>query len=83
MVFKKSAYRMGYGEKVKGRMVDGKYVIYYKTRDGVVNVKEIIPQAGRVDLVKIDKVFNATTVIAFADGYILTNKDKEIKSIKL
>jgi len=81
MVFKSVAYRMGYGKNVKGYYDGEKYILYYKTRDGVVNSKEIIRQAGRVDLVKRNEVFNATTVVPFEAGFVLSNKDKEIKSI--
>ena len=83
MKFKSVAYRMGYGENVKGRFFNGRYILYYKNRDGIVGSKEIIRSAGRVDLVKLYETFNATTVIPFNAGFLLANKDKEIKSIKI
>ena len=83
MKFKSVAYRMGYGENIKGRFTGGRYILYYKNRDGLVKSKEIIRNAGRVDLKKLDETFNATTVIPFNSGYILANKDKEIKAIKI
>ena len=82
MKFKSSAYRMGYGKNIRGVFDGARYILYYKNRDGVVNSKEIIRGAGRVELVKGNEAFNATTVVPVANGFLLSNKGKEIKSIK-
>ena len=83
MKFKPIGYRMGYGKNVRGRYNNGRCLLYYKNRDGVVNIKEIKRTAGGVELIKVVGSFNGTTLIPFNDGYILANKDKEIKSIKV
>lgn len=81
MIFKEVAYRIGYGKNIVCRRVDGRNLIYYKTRDGVVTIKEIKREAGGVSILKLDTTFNATTVVPLDEGLILANKDREIKSI--
>ena len=83
MVFKSTAYRMGYGKNMKGRFNGEKYLLYFKTKDDQVVCKEIVRGAGRVDLLKTNIVFNATTVVPLSTGYILSNKEMEVKSIKI
>ena len=82
MVFKSAHYRLGYGKNISGLYEDGKFVVYYKTRDGVVTSKIITRRAGHVELKKGDRVFNATSVLAFTEGYILARVDKEIRAEK-
>lgn len=82
MVFKSTAYRLGYGKNIVGVYRDGKFELYYKSRDGVVCSKIITRLAGRVELKRGDKTFNATTVLPFDEGYILSRVDTEVKSIK-
>lgn len=82
MVFKSTAYRLGYGKNIRGIYNDGKFIVYYKSRDGVVNTKIITRRAGRVDLEKGSETFNATTVLPFLDGFILSRVDTEVKAIK-
>ena len=82
MVFKKTAYRLGYGKNIHGIYLGGKFVLFYKARDGVVRSKVITRRAGRVELERGKEVFNATSVIPFEAGYILGKDEKEIKSIK-
>ena len=82
MVFKSTAYRLGYGKNIFGEYLDGKFVIYYKTRDNIVKSKEIFRRAGRVELKKGDKQFNASSVLPIGDGFILSRSGREIKSIK-
>lgn len=81
MIFKQVAYRIGYGKNIVGRRVDGRNLVYYKTRDGVVTIKEIKREAGGVSISKIDTTFSATTVVPLDGGLVMTNKDREIKSI--
>ena len=81
MVFKTTAYRLGYGKNIHGIYQGGKFVIYYKSRDGIVCSKVITRRAGRVDLQKGLETFNATSVLPFAEGFILSREEKEVKSI--
>lgn len=83
MVFKSTAYRLGYGKNIHGIYQGGKFVIFYKSRDGIVCSKVITRRAGRVDLKKGTETFNATSVLPFKDGYILSRVDKEVKSVKI
>ena len=82
MVFKKKAYRIGYGKNIKGIFDGEKFVVYYKSRDGVVNSKILNRKPGKVELEKSGEVFNATTVLPFGQGLILSRVDKEIKALK-
>lgn len=82
MVFKSTAYRLGYGKNITGVYDSGKFKIFYKSRDGVVKTKIITRRAGRVDLKPGPETFNATTVLEFDEGYILSRVDTEIKCIK-
>lgn len=81
MVFKQIAYRIGCGKNIVGKRVDGRNLVYYKTRDGVVAIKEIKREAGGVNILKDNTSFNATTVVPLDEGFILANKDREVKSI--
>ena len=84
MVFKSTAYRLGYGKNINGEMQeDGSFVIFYKSRDNLVRVKEFVRQAGRVELKSRGQEFNASSVLPVSGGYILTRAGNEIKSIKI
>ena len=82
MVFKSTAYRLGFGKNIVGVYKDGRAEIFYKSRDGVVCSKIITRKAGRVELEKGKETFNATTVIPFEEGFILSRLDTEVKAIK-
>ena len=82
MVFKPNAYRLGYGKNVKGIFEGDYFKLFYKTRDGQVQTKEIFRRAGRVELIKGDEVYNATTVVPLTRGRIVARENREIKSIK-
>ena len=83
MVFKSVAYRLGYGKNIKGNFEGEYFKLFYKTRDGKVQTKDITRRAGRVELTKGEEVFNATTVVPLKEGRILSRQNREIKSIKI
>ena len=82
MVFKSNAYRLGYGKNVKGNFEGDYFKLFYKSRDGQVQTKDIIRRAGRVELIKGGESFNATTVVPLSKGRIVARENREIKSLK-
>lgn len=83
MVFKPNAYRLGFGKNIKGNFEGNYFKLFYKTRDGQVQTKDIIRRAGKVELVKGSEVYNATTVVPLSAGRILARENREIKSLKI
>ena len=83
MVFKSVAYRLGYGKNIKGNFEGEYFKIFYKSRDGQVQTKDITRRAGRVELTKGEEVYNATTVVPLAGGRVMSKQNREIKSIKI
>ena len=83
MVFKPNAYRLGYGKNIKGNFEGIYFKLFYKTRDGQVQTKDIVRRAGRVELMKGSESFNATTVVPLARGRIVARENREIKSLKI
>ena len=82
MVFKSTAYRLGYGKNIKGIFEGNYFKLFYKTRDGEVQTKDITRRAGRVELTKGKEVFNATTVVPLTEGCVITRENQEIKTKK-
>lgn len=82
MVFKKVAYRLGFGKNLRARTLDEGFLLTYKTKDNKVATKELVRRAGRIDVLRGAQELNATTAVPLSEGYVLCREDKQIKTIK-